>query len=131
MSEIINVQNLNGQLLVSSREIAINFEKRHADVIKAIEDKIEINEVLRSSQYFTESTYLDKYNRKTKEYLMTRDGFSFLVMGFNGAKADGWKLKYIEVFNKMEQQLKNPYANMSKELQAILMVDKKQQEQEK
>ena len=131
MSEIINVQNLNGQLLVSSREIAINFEKRHADVIKAIEDKIEINEVLRSSQYFTKSTYLDKYNRKTKEYLMTRDGFSFLVMGFNGAKADGWKLKYIEVFNKMEQQLKNPYANMSKELQAILMVDKKQQEQDK
>ena len=43
MSEIINVQNLNGQLLVSSREIAINFEKRHADVIKAIEYKIDIN----------------------------------------------------------------------------------------
>ena len=131
MREVINIQDIDGSLLVSSREIAINFEKRHADVIKAIEDKLEINEVLRSSQYFIESTYLDKYNRKTKEYLMTRDGFSFLVMGFNGAKADTWKLKYIEAFNKMEQQLKNPFVNMSKELQAILMVDKKQQEQEK
>lgn len=37
---------------------------------------------------------------------MTRDGFSFLVMGFNGKDADIWKIKYIEAFNQMEEQLK-------------------------
>jgi phage regulator Rha-like protein len=35
-------------------------------------------------------------------YLMNRDGFSLLVMGFNGKKALEWKLKYIDAFNKME-----------------------------
>ena len=130
--ELINIKDIEGSLLVSSREVATNFEKRHADVIKVIDSKISENEKLRSQKYFIENTYKVEGNNKTyKEYLMTRDGFSFLVMGFNGAKADGWKLKYIEAFNKMEQQIKNPYANMSKELQAILMVDKKQQEQEK
>lgn len=36
------------------------------------------------------------------KYLMNRDGFSLLVMGFTGKKALEWKLKYIEAFNKME-----------------------------
>lgn len=106
VQEVINIKDIDGSFLVSSREVAINFEKRHADVIKAIEDKIKVNEVLRSPKYFIEGAYLDKSNRKSKEYLMTRDGFSFLVMGFNGVKADIWKLKYIEAFNKMEEQIK-------------------------
>lgn len=132
MREVINIQDIDGLLLVSSREVAINFEKRHADVIKVIDSKISENEKLRSQKYFIENTYkVEGNNRTYKEYLMTRDGFSFLVMGFTGSKADDWKLKYIEAFNKMEQQLKNPFLNISKELQAILMVDKKQQEQEK
>ena len=128
MSEIINVQNLDGQLLVSSREIANNFEKRHNDVVKVIENLTTENFVVK--EMFIESTFEHKGNLY-KEYLMNRDGFSLLVMGFNGSKALTWKLKYIEAFNKMEEQLKNPFSNMSKELQAILMVDKKQQEQEK
>jgi phage regulator Rha-like protein len=45
-------------------------------------------------------------NRTQKEYLLTRDGFSLVVMGFTGQKALQWKLKYIEAFNKMEAQLK-------------------------
>ena len=42
-----------------------------------------------------------------------------------------WKLQYIEAFNKMEEQIKqashNPYANLSPELQSIIMLDQKQQ----
>lgn len=38
-------------------------------------------------------------------YLMTRDGFSLLVMEFTGQKALEWKLKYIEAFNYMEESL--------------------------
>lgn len=40
-----------------------------------------------------------------KCYLMTRDGFSLLVMGFTGQKALEWKLRYIEAFNEMENSL--------------------------
>ena len=105
MNEII-LQNKDGQILVSSRDVAENFSKRHSEVIRAIENKIEVNAILRSPSYFIESTYLDKSNRQSKEYLMTRDGFSFIVMGFTGKEADTWKLKYINAFNRMEEELK-------------------------
>ena len=96
----------DGKLVVSSRRVADDFRRRHSDVIKAIEDKMKVNEILRSPKYFIESTYTDKSNRQSKEYLLTKDGFSFIVMGFNGKIADEWKLKYIEAFNTMERKLK-------------------------
>ena len=67
---------------------------------------------------------------KYTEYLLTRDGFSLLVMGFTGSRALEWKLKYIEAFNKMEQAIKNPYGHLSKEVQAIFALDHKQQQLE-
>ena len=128
--DVVITRNNDGELVVTSRQVAEDFGKRHSEVLRAIEDKIEINAILRSSKYFIESTYIDKANRKSKEYLLTRDGFSFLVMGFTGAKADEWKLKYIEAFNKMEQAIKNPYSHLSKEVQAIFALDHKQQQLE-
>lgn len=100
------INNIDGVNVVSSRDIANSFNKRHGDVIRSIEDKMEVNAILRSPNYFIESTYRDKSNRKSKEYLLTRDGFSFIVMGFTGVEADRWKIKYIEAFNNMEQQIK-------------------------
>lgn len=100
------INNIDGVNVVSSRDVANSFNKRHGDVIRSIEDKMEVNAILRSPNYFIESTYRDKSNRKSKEYLLTRDGFSFIVMGFTGAEADRWKIKYIEAFNNMEQQIK-------------------------
>lgn len=128
--DVVVTRNNDGELVVTSRQVAEDFGKRHSEVLRAIEDKIEINAILRSSKYFIESTYIDKANRKSKEYLLTRDGFSFLVMGFTGAKADEWKLKYIEAFNKMEQAIKNPYVHLSKEVQAIFALDHKHQQLE-
>ena len=37
---------------------------------------------------------------------MNRDGFTFIAMGFTGRKADEFKLKYIQAFNKMEEYIK-------------------------
>ena len=59
---------------------------------------------------FYKHTYIHKQNKQeTFEYLMNRDGFSLLVMGFNGEKARKWKLAYIAEFNAMEQHLKQIY----------------------
>ena len=46
--------------------------------------------------------YETERGRAYKEYLMNRDGFSLLVMGFTGKETLEWKLKYIDAFNKME-----------------------------
>ena len=86
----------------------------------------------KSADLFIESKYQHPQNKQWyKEYLLTRDGFSLLVMGFTGKEALQWKLQYIEAFNKMEEQIKqashNPYANLSPELQSIIMLDQKQQ----
>lgn len=110
MNELINVLNQDGNLVVSSREIASNFKKEHNDTKKRIrklgKDMGEI-----SRNYFIKEEYKDAMSRTQEEYLLTRDGFSLLVMGFTGQRALQWKLKYIEAFNKMEEVIKKPLSS--------------------
>lgn len=129
MNKLINILNQEGQLVVTSRQISDDFEKEHAKVTRDIENLIE--GIAKSGDtykhLFIESQYQNEQNKQWyKEYLLTRDGFSLLVMGFTGAKALSWKLKYIEAFNKMEKAIKEQQLpKLSKELQAILMLDEK------
>nr|DAG28856.1 MAG TPA: KilAC domain protein [Caudoviricetes sp.] len=102
MTDII-LSTQNGEPVVSSLDIAKNFEKDHRHVLEAIKNKIAENSALLEMFYLTE--YTTSQNKKLPMYLMNRDGFSFLVMGFTGKKADEWKLKYIAAFNAMEKQL--------------------------
>lgn len=104
MENLVNVLNQNGQLVVTSRQIAEDFGKEHQHVTQAIENLISENPLL--IKMIIESEYKTDRGRTYKEYLLTRDGFSLLVMGFTGSKALEWKIKYIEAFNKMEQELK-------------------------
>lgn len=106
--ENIRIKNENGVMTVSSREVAVNFGKRHSDVLEKIEGLFkEMNSTENSVQYFILNEYKDSSGKMNKEYLLTRDGFSLLIMGFNGNKALKWKLKYIEAFNKMEQYIRS------------------------
>lgn len=109
MNKLINILNQDGQLVVTSRQIAEDFGKRNSHVVEAIENKIESltaeNSEVEIEKLFIPTTYIHNGN-EYKEYLLTRDGFTFIVMGFTGAKADAWKLKYIEAFNKMEKAIK-------------------------
>lgn len=135
MNEIIRIENVEGDLRVSSRLIAEHFEKEHRNVLQSIEE-IKKGVAEKSADLFKESKYQHPQNKQWyKEYLMTRDGFTLLAMGFTGKKALDWKLKYIEAFNKMEEELRDSnkyqYENISPELKAILMHDKKIQEVQK
>lgn len=123
--ELINLKTIESEILVTSREIAINFEKDHRNVTRTIENLTAQNCSVKDM--FIESSFEHRGNFY-KEYLMNRDGFSLLVMGFTGDKALKWKLKYLKAFKDMEDKLKNPYKNMSQELQAIFSLDLKQQE---
>ena len=124
--EVIVKRTEDGELVVTSRQVAEDFRKEHNDTKKRIRELIrDMGEI--SHNYFILSEYKDSLNRTQEEYLLTRDGFSLLAMGFTGARALEWKLKYIEAFNKMEQAIKNPFAHLSKELQAIIAIDTKVQ----
>lgn len=102
MTDII-LSTQNGEPVASSRQIAESFGKEHKDVLEAIRTKTAENSALLEMFHLTE--YTTSQNKKLPMYLMNRDGFSFLVMGFTGKKADEWKLKYIQAFNAMEKQL--------------------------
>ena len=52
---------------------------------------------------FAESSYTNSQNREMPMHEMTRDGFSFLVMGFTGAKAAQFKEAYIEASNTQSE----------------------------
>lgn len=53
--------------------------------------------------------------RQTPAYLLTRDGFSLLVMGFAGAEAVRWKLKYIDAFNALEAAVLENRAELARQ----------------
>ena len=104
MNEII-LSEKNGQVLASSRDVAEKFGKQNKHVNEAIKKLMVENSTVKTM--FEESTYVSSRGREEIEYLMNRDGFSLLAMGFTGKKALEWKLKYIDAFNQMEDRLKN------------------------
>jgi Rha family phage regulatory protein len=55
---------------------------------------------------FEPAYYKDSTGRKLPCYMMTRDGFTILVMGYTGKKAMKFKELYIRRFNEMEQFIK-------------------------
>lgn len=102
MNDII-LSTQNGEPVASSRDVAKRFGKEHKDVLRAIKSITAQNCAV--TQMFYQSEYTAGTGKKYPMYLMNRDGFSLLAMGFTGKEAVQWKLKYIEAFNQMEKQL--------------------------
>ncbi|MCY7983397.1 phage regulatory protein/antirepressor Ant [Bacillus inaquosorum] len=101
MNQIVFIEG--NQAVTDSLTVAEVFGKRHADVIKSIE-------TLNCSKDFAErnfslSEYQDPTGRSLKKYLIKRDGLTFLVFGYTGAKAALFKERYIAEFNRMEAEL--------------------------
>ena len=105
MNDII-LSTQNGEPVASSRDVAKRFGKEHNHVlrdIKALEEGVSKNG---QTPMFYKTEYTHPQNhQKYPMYLMNRDGFSLLAMGFTGKEAVQWKLKYIAAFNAMEKQL--------------------------
>ena len=105
MTDII-LSTQNGEPVASSRDVAKRFGKRHDHVIRDIEELIKGFPKNGDTPMFFKTEYTHPQNhQKYPMYLMNRDGFSMLAMGFTGKEAVQWKLKYIEAFNAMEKQL--------------------------
>ena len=104
-------ESAQGKIVTSSQAVAYYFEKQHRNVLRAIRGMLK-NE--HTKEMFYEYLYTDKQNDQTyPAFLMTRDGFTLLAMGFTGKKALEWKIRYIQAFNEMEKKLKeqeNPTA---------------------
>lgn len=104
MNELVQLKN--DEAVCSSLDVAVKFNKEHSKVIRSIEQIKENSSSQNWLQCFKPSTYQDASGKNNKMYLMNRDGFALLVMGFNGKRAMEWKWKYIEAFNKMEKVIR-------------------------
>lgn len=103
MNELVTINNR--QVVTSSRNVAEHFEKEHKNVMAAIREILAAEN--QAAKFFKESTYENR-GKEYPEYIMNRDGFALLVMGFTGKTALDWKMKYIEAFNAMEKSIKMP-----------------------
>ncbi len=113
----------SGQPVVSSRDISEHFGKEHRNVLRDIDDLRK--DVLNFEQMFFAAEIPDSYGRPQRAYLMNRDGFTLIAMGFTGKEALEWKIKYIDAFNKMEAELKAKPLTPAEQLlaQASLLVE--------
>ena len=100
----------DGVPVTTSRAVADHFGKQHKDVLRAIENTIDqLNETdngrVFNERNFAPVNYLDAKGETRPMYLLTRDAFTLLAMGFTGSRALAFKVAYINAFNRMEQLL--------------------------
>lgn len=89
------------EAMTTSLMVAEVFHKRHDHVLRDIQN-LDCSTEFRLLN-FGESSYQNEQNKKQPMYYMTKDGFTFLVMGYRGKKAAEFKEAYISAFNKMEK----------------------------
>jgi Rha family phage regulatory protein len=103
---IVKLEVKKNQVVTDSLIVARDFSKQHKDVLRAIDTiKTQIQPAQFCARYF-ETMYKDEKGEMRRKYLVNFDGFSLLVMGFNGKKAMKWKLAYQAEFNRMKQIIK-------------------------
>lgn len=115
----------DGLAVTSSLLVADTFGKNHKEVLRDVDNLLTKaqncaqTENQQVSGMFFRTEYESPLNngtgaaRKSPMYLMNRDGFTLLVMGYTGQKALEFKLKYIAAFNAMERQLATNAKNLA------------------
>ena len=112
MNELLPmITERDGIPVTTSRAVAEQFGKNHKEVLRAIENTITQLKETDEGKAFNERNFApislrDAMNREKPAYLLTRDGFTLLAMGFTGAKAVQFKVAYINAFNRMERLIR-------------------------
>lgn len=120
----------NGAVTADSRDVATFFQKEHKHVLRDIRG-------LHCSAAFHKSNFgpiviNDLAGDSTSHVLMTKNGFTFLAMGFTGERAAKFKEAYIEQFDAMESELRARPVPVTREqimASALLLADQTMKEQ--
>ncbi|WP_337430875.1 Rha family transcriptional regulator [Bilophila sp.] len=103
----IALKIINGKEIpaVTSLQVAEHFGKEHRNVLADIRKILDTDEDGFGALNFQRSSYLSEQNKEMPMYVMSKDGFVLLVMGYTGAEAMRMKKSYIARFNEMEKAL--------------------------
>lgn len=127
----IQVVNHEGIFVTDSREVAEMTGIRHDNLTSKIKGYVEVltTSNLRALDFFIESTYTDGKGEERPCYLLTRKGCDMVANKMTGKKGVLFTAEYVTAFEKMEKQIQE-LPKLSKELQAIFVIDGKQQQLE-
>lgn len=105
------VEIVDGIPTVLSTNVAAVFEKRNDNAIRDIEEILSTLPENRKDNFIETQierpSNLGRGTVKSKAYRLTRDGFTFLVMGYTGEKAARFKWAYIDEFNRQQALLES------------------------
>jgi Rha family phage regulatory protein len=127
------VLNYNGKAITTSRLIAEKFEKEHKNALQSI-DRLECSKEFKGLN-FQPLEHKELHPSpiiQTREYVISRDGFMFLVMGFTGERAAKLKEDFIKAFNEMEKLLRANITQISRRELAQMIIqleDEKERQQ--
>ena len=95
----------DGPPATTSLEVAKFFDKPHKNVVRDVRNLIANCPKGFAGLNFELSNYLDNTGRSLPMFIIFKDGFTLLVMGYTGSDAMRFKLAYLEAFNAMEAEL--------------------------
>lgn len=113
-----------GNAICDSLTLATHFGRAHKNVLRDIDRLIEECGDEFSRLNFEPSHYISENGKQYRCFNLTRDGFSMLAMGFTGAMATQWKIRYIDAFNAMEVELKSTAAQVALPAEAIARIER-------
>ena len=115
MNNLVEISK-DKQVVTTSVRMAEVFGKRHDNILRQINSLIgslreqqDFSPLKNEEAKFAVANYKDEQGKFRKQYIMNRDGFTLLAMGFTGSKALKFKLQYIQAFNEMEAKLRKIY----------------------
>ena len=131
MNELV-FRGQNDQVCTSSFKVAEFFEKNHPDVVRAIDrlrDKLQSTDFQCDAKMSSEIIFEEHFEdipqpnggtKKGKYFIMNKDAFTLLAMGFTGKRVLEFKIAYINEFNKMETELKSQQTKQLSAAESLL-----------
>ena len=97
---LVSIDAQHKGVTTNSLKIADYFGRRHANVLQRITNLIKSNRLSIQSV-----EYLDEHGQKRKYYILDRENFSKVALGFTGERAEDFRVKYVEQFEKNAAEL--------------------------
>ena len=129
MEDKYGISVINNNSVISSRQVADIFGKRHDNVLKKIRELIKKNKKsdnpkISNALVFEEVKYVDAKGEKRPEFIMALRGFSLLTSSFRGDESYYYMVLYTGVFEEMGNTLIELNKLISKREQLLLEEEK-------
>jgi anti-repressor protein len=123
MNELVFIEN--GQVVTDSLVVSGVFGKEHKNVMRDIDTQLNKLALAGEGKFnklnFERIEYKDARNRTQEKYNMTEDAFTLVAMSYTTPEAMKFKVKFIEAFKKMREELSSPKALSEREQRVELL----------